>query len=110
MGTKVDIEKTLHSYLCKKCLLCFDMLKSDYFALIGVLPCNFLILKIRVFMVVVRVDRPRGLDSWTVPENWTCGPSPRIGLVDPPQGLDLWTVPKDWTHGPSLVDRPRMEP
>ena len=58
--------------------------------------------------------RPRGLDSWTVPMDWTCKPSTRIGLVDRPQGLDLWTVPEDWTCGPwqriGLVDRPCLEP
>ena len=89
MGTKVDIEKTLHSYLCKKCLLSFDMLKSDYFALIGVLPCNFLILKIWVFMVVVRVDRPRGLDSWTVP---------------------VWSPKNKELFRNGLMDCPRVEP
>ena len=30
--------------------------------------------------------------------DWTCEPSPRIGLLDRP----TWTVP----HGPSLMDRP----
>ena len=30
----------------------------------------------------------------------------RIGLVDRPRGLDSLTLPEDWTPGPSLVDRP----
>ena len=67
-------------------------------------------LSVRLF-----VDHPRGLDSWSVPEDWTRGASPRIGLVERPRGLDSWSVPawslknKEWFRI-GLVDCPRMEP
>ena len=45
----------------------------------------------------------RGLDSWTVPwRSATCVASKTRGCF----GLDLWTVPEDWTRGPSLMGRP----
>ena len=40
-------------------------------------------------MVVVRVDRPRGLDSWTVP---------------------VWSPKNKELFRNGLVDRPRVEP
>ena len=61
---------------------------------------------------IALVDRPRGLDSWTVPRgldiSWSLKNKGlfRIALVDGPRGLDLWTVPRR----PSLVDRPHVKP
>ena len=49
------------------------------------------------------VDRPQGLDLWTVPRgSATCGALKTGGC----SGLDSWSVPEDWTCGSSLVDRP----
>ena len=45
------------------------------------------------------LDRP----SWTIP----CGSATRGALkTRGSSGLDSWTIPEDWTRGPSLVDRP----
>ena len=44
MDTQVDIEKTNLRYLSKKCLLCFDMFKSDISTLNGGPPG-----KLRIF-------------------------------------------------------------
>ena len=53
------------------------------------------------------MDRPQGLDLWTVPRGSATRGTLKIRGCS---GLDSWTVPEDWTRGPSLVDRPSVKP